>query len=91
MTRKYNHEVKILREYDPNELEKKFKEYTDSVQERYGDSFNLSHWVELFDDGSGFPMIHMFIFMEEYMSDEEYNKKYPDEGSRIVYKSTENK
>jgi len=84
--RKYNHEVKIIISHLPVEIEKQFKEYVDSVQERYGDSFNLSHWVELFNDGEGFPMIHMFIFMEEYMSDEEYNKKYPE-----IKKLTENK
>ena len=77
MTRKYNHEVKILVSYHPEELEKQFKEYVNSVQEKYGDSFNLSHWVELFNDGTIHPLIHMFIFMEEYMSDEEYDKKYP--------------
>ena len=86
MTRKYNHEVKIIRSRLPDEIERQFKEYVVSVQEKYGDSFNLSHWVELFNDGQILPVIHMFIFMEEYMSDEEYNKKYPE-----IKKLTENK
>jgi len=81
MTRKYTHELKILVGFKPRELEAQFKDYVNSVQERFGDAFNLSHWVELAQhEENGFPkpLIYIFIYVEEYMSDEEYYKKYPE-------------
>jgi len=81
MTRKSTHELKILAGFNPTELEAQFKDYADSVQERFGDAFNLSHWVELAqheEDGFPKPLIYIFIYVEEYMSDEEYYKKYPE-------------
>lgn len=74
---RYNHRLKILKGYNLDTLERQYREYLNSIQDRYGGNFNVSQWIELFDSGKSVPNIHMFIFIEDYMDDEEYNKKFP--------------
>lgn len=72
--KKYNHELKIIRGYKIEDIEKEYKEYLNSIQDKYGDSFNVFTWFELFDTKKPVPYIHMFVTIEDYMNQEEYEK-----------------
>jgi len=72
--KKYNHELRILKGYHIKELELQYKQYLNSIQDKFGDSFNVSTWFELFDEGKGRPLIHMFITVEDYMNEKEYEE-----------------
>lgn len=74
--RKYNHEMKIITGWSNQSIETKYKEYMDSIQDKYGDAFNADKWVKFFThyNSPGTPLIYLFIFIEDYMNEEEYEE-----------------
>ena len=69
--------IKIITGYNIDKLEERFNDYMKQVDEELGEGVSVSYWVEIAEEGRGVrPLnkIHMFIFVEQYMTKEEYEK-----------------
>jgi len=69
--------MKIITGYNTEKLEENFNIYMKQVDEEFGEGISVSYWVEIAEEGRGMrPLnkIHIFIYVEQYMTKEEYEK-----------------
>jgi hypothetical protein len=65
----YHHEMKIIKDFNMESVQKKYKKYMDSIEDKYSTDFNVSHWIKLVGRE-----IWLFLFVENYSDDDDLEK-----------------